>query len=204
MSTTSAPEPTFHDVVRRQRMVRPPYEDRPIPHEVLERVVADARKAPSAGFSQGFAFLVLTGDETDVFWRHATPTTPEEEWRRAPCVVLPLQNKQAYLDRYSAPDKAHTGMGGNEAAWPAPFWTVDTSFAAMILMLSANAHGLGAWFFGIFNGEKELLAELGVPPEFTAIGALTLGYRKEGAPRTGSVLKRPRTPFEEFAHFGKW
>jgi nitroreductase len=195
-------EPAFADVIRRQRMVRPPYQDREVRREVLDRVLADAQKAPSAGFSQGFAFLVLTGDETKTFWHYTRPSDADK-WH-APVVVLPLENQQAYLDRYSEPDKAHSGMGGNAAAWPAPYWTVDTSFAAMILLLSANAHGLGAWFFGIFAGERELLEELGVPPEFHPIGAITMGYRREDEQRRGSVTTRPRTAFTDFVHYGRW
>ncbi|HZQ27338.1 MAG TPA: nitroreductase family protein, partial [Acidimicrobiales bacterium] len=131
-----ATAPTFGDVVRRQRMVRPPYQDRAVPRLVLDQLLADAQKAPSAGFSQGFAYLVLEGEQTEVFWRHTRPQDPPGTWS-APVVVLPLENKQAYLDRYSEPDKAATNMGGNESAWPVPYWTVDTSFSAMILMLSA-------------------------------------------------------------------
>src|SRR5207302_500978 len=48
----------FQDVVRKRKMVRS-FEDRPIPHESVERILANARRAPSAGFSQGWGFLVL-------------------------------------------------------------------------------------------------------------------------------------------------
>jgi len=40
----------FQDVVRKRKMVRS-FEDRPIPSEVVERIVANVQKAPSAGFS---------------------------------------------------------------------------------------------------------------------------------------------------------
>ena len=49
----------FADVVRRRRMVRDYDPDRPVPAEVRERLLEHAIRAPSAGFSQGWAFLVL-------------------------------------------------------------------------------------------------------------------------------------------------
>ena len=45
------------------------FEDRPIDPAVLERIIANAQRAPSAGFSQGWAFLVLDGKaETETYW----------------------------------------------------------------------------------------------------------------------------------------
>ena len=49
----------FGEVVRRRRMVRDYAPDRPVPAEVRERLLEHAIRAPSAGFSQGWAFLVL-------------------------------------------------------------------------------------------------------------------------------------------------
>ncbi|MCA1846429.1 MAG: nitroreductase family protein, partial [Actinobacteria bacterium] len=58
----------FEDVVRRRRMVRN-FEDRPVPGDVVERLVANALRGPSAGFSQGFELLVLNGpEETGRYW----------------------------------------------------------------------------------------------------------------------------------------
>src|SRR5690242_21378298 len=103
----------FADVVRRRRMVRDYDPDRPVPPEVRERLLEHALHAPSAGFSQGWAFLVLeTPEERDRFW---TATTSAEDaaamdsWlvrmRRAPLIIVPLSHERAYLERYAEPDK---------------------------------------------------------------------------------------------------
>ena len=123
---------------------------------------------PSAGFSQGLAFVVLTEpDRRRLFWE----TTSGPEWRgesesvpltRAPVVIVPLAHKQAYLDRYALPDKAHTPLA-QEEYWPAPYWDIDTGFGVMLILLTAVDLGLGALFFGIFQGERALMAALGVP-----------------------------------------
>ena len=50
----------FADVVRKRRMVRNYDPDRPVPPELLDQLLEYAIRAPSAGFSQGWGFLVLT------------------------------------------------------------------------------------------------------------------------------------------------
>lgn len=183
-------------------MIRPPYADAPVPQDLLVAVLDAGRKAPSAGFTQGMAFVVLRGDETRRFWELTWPTEGGEP-PQAPVVVLPLENKSAYLRRYGEADK-NSLITADETTWPVPYWTVDCAFATMTVLLAANAHGLGAWFFGLVQGTGELLAELGVPADFRPIGAFTLGVRPDQAPRSGSVLSRPQKPLSERVHFGRW
>ena len=194
------------DAIRRRRMVRS-FEDRSVSPEVVDAVLAHAVQAPSAGFSQGWAFVVLEGpDQTGVFWR--TTTTPE--WRastrragllRAPVVVLPLAHRQTYLDRYAEPDKEGSGLD-RPKAWPVPYWLIDTGFATMLMLLSASDSGLGAAFLGIFRGEGELRAALGIPDEYEPIGAVAIGYP---APDLRSQsLARGRRPMSQVVHRGRW
>jgi len=193
----------FSEVVRRRRMVRA-FDDRPVAREVVERLLRNAVHAPSAGFSQGFAFVVLEGPaQTGPFWdRVLDPSWGRDGLRSAPVVVVPLSNKQAYLDRYSLPDKAAFGMG-EESAWPVPYWDIDAGFATMLLLLSVVDEGLGAVFVGLFRGERAALAALGVPESYRAIGAVALGYRAEGE-RSQPSWKGGRKPFDDVVHFGRW
>ncbi len=194
-------------VVRRRRMVRS-FEDRPVPPEVVDRILENALHAPSAGFSQGWAFVVLEGrEQTSVFWE----TTTDPSWRdrpnwpelmNAPVVILPLSHKRAYVERYSEPDKEGTEMD-DEAKWPVPYWDIDTAFASMIMLLTVVDAGLGALFFGIVHGEREMLAALGVPDGYRPIGAIALGYPAAGD-RPSPSLARGRRPVEEVVHRGRW
>lgn len=167
---------------------------------MLDRILANSQRAPSAGFSQGFNFLVLEDADARTFWRITSPRRGEHF--TTPAVIVPLADKQAYLDRYREPDKAGLGLE-KEENWPVPFWLVDTSFATMIILLSATAEGLGCWFFGIFQGEDELLQHFEVPGRFKPIGAIALGYPAERSVRSPS-LKRGRRAFEEVFHKGRW
>src|SRR5438477_12895645 len=99
----------FGEVLRRRKMVRTYTSDRVDP-DVLDRILDRARRAPSAGFSQGVSFLVLSGpEETARFWEAARD--PEEaEWPgpgmlAAPVLVMPMAAKDVYLDRYAEEDK---------------------------------------------------------------------------------------------------
>ena len=195
-------------MVRRRRMVRNYDPDRPVPAEVVDRLLDYAIHAPSAGFSQGWAFLVLE-DAADRarFWTASTPPDPgvPDSWltgmSRAPLIIVPHSNKGAYLDRYAAPDKGWTDR--DEARWPVPYWHIDAGFASLLMLLGAVDEGLGACFFGI-PGDRtvEFRKAFGVPEAYTPIGAITIGYR---APDTLSPsLRRGRRQVPEVTHRGRW
>ncbi|MEO7235622.1 MAG: nitroreductase family protein, partial [Lapillicoccus sp.] len=53
----------FSDVVHRRHMVRRYDADRPVPPDALRACLDHAVRAPSAGFSQGWDFVVLEESE---------------------------------------------------------------------------------------------------------------------------------------------
>jgi nitroreductase len=181
------------------------FQHRPIAREVVDRLLEAGRHAPSAGFSQGFAFLVLEGPEqTAGFWEKVSgdPEWPREGLRRAPLIVVPLASKQAYLDRYAEPDKGWTDRA--ESRWPVPFWIVDTAFAAMLILLAAVDEGLGALFFGLLPPDPAALHRAyGVPDDYQPIGAIAIGHPAPD-PIVSSAQRRPRKPFDEVVHRGRW
>lgn len=197
----------FQDVVLGRRMVRD-FSGEPVDRPLIEQLVANATHGPSAGYSQGLALVVLTDPgQRRLFWE----TTSGPEWRgesesepltRAPVVIVPLAHKQAYLDRYALPDKAHTPLSRQEN-WPAPYWDIDTGFAVMLILLSAVDLGLGALFFAIFQGERALLEALGVPEGFRCIGAIALGHPTPGE-RSRPTLPTGRRRLDEVVRWERW
>jgi nitroreductase len=181
---------------------------------VVDRLLANALRAPSAGFSQGWAFLVLTtAEERSRFWAATTESSepdPSESsesdpWlrgmRNAPLLIVPLSHKQAYLDRYAAPDKGWTDR--DEARWPVPYWDIDTGFATLLMLLTAVDEELGACFFGVPPAQMTSFREaFGVPGEFTPIGCLAVGY--PAPDRRSPSLKRGHRPVEDVVHRGSW
>lgn len=187
----------------------------PVTPELVERLVDLASRAPSAGKTQGWHFLVLQDDETSKFWNTTLPTEKRAsfKWKHlldAPIIGLVFADSAAYVARYSEPDKSSTGLGASESSWPTPYWTVDASFATMTLLLAAHDAGLGALFFAVFSGEAELRKLLGVPSDLQLIGAVAMGWpltqelSAGGSSEKGLSASRKRRTPSQITHFGKW
>ena len=181
----------------------------PLPAGALDRMLDNAVRAPSAGFTQGWAFLVLEGrEETDRLWDASFPSGDDRDGFGyqglfdAPALILPFANKQAYLDRYAEPDKGVVDK--SEAFWPAPYWDIDVGFASLLMLLTAVDEGLGALFFG-FPAERvdAVCAAFGVPASYRPIGAIAVGYAAPGDVPSPS-LKRGRRRPAEVVHRGRW
>ncbi|RLE21157.1 MAG: nitroreductase family protein [Actinobacteria bacterium] len=201
----------FAEVVRNRRMTRA-FESTPIESSVLDEVVDLSSRAPSAGKTQGWHLVVLQGSQTSIFWDSTLPAVRRESFRwkqllSAPVIALPLADAKAYTDRYGEPDKVQTGLGAGQSAWPVPYWTIDASMSVMTMLLAAENVGLGALFFGVFRGERDLRQALGIPAELELLGALALGYpvgqAEESAGSARSSGRRRRTP-AQIMHQGRW
>ena len=196
----------FSEVVRRRRMVRAYDPSRPVPPGIRDKLLANARHAPSAGFSQGWGFLVLeAGADRDLFWSVTTEEGEADSWLSgmtdAPLLIVCFSHKAAYLDRYAEPDKGWTDRDENR--WPVPYWDIDTGMAALMILQTAVDQGLGACFFGI---PPEFIPPLrdafGVPDTFSPIGVVSVGYRRSD--QASPSLRRGRRGADEVVHHGRW
>jgi nitroreductase len=195
----------FQAVVRARRMVRS-FQRRDLPIEIVDRILANAQRAPSAGFSQGWAFLALHGyAETERYWSVAGPEREAFAWPElfnAPLLVICLSNKSAYLDRYAEPDKGWTDRA--ETRWPAPYWDIDTGMAAVLMLLTAVDAGLGALFFGVPPSKiARLRGAFEIPDAFHPIGCVAVGY-PSATDRPSPSLQRGHRPADEVVHRGRW
>jgi nitroreductase len=195
------------EAIARRHMTRN-FTGQPLEGGLVEALLADALRAPSAGNSQGREFVVLEGPkQTDRYWQ----ATTDESWRttsrrypglsQAPVIVLPFADPEAYRDRYTEPDKARPD--GRVVEWVVPYWYVDTAFAVMHLLLGAADRGIGAAFLGNFRGEDELSESLGVPRRFQLLGAVLLGEAAVPDPPSSSA-NRPRRTLQDSVHHGRW
>lgn len=197
----------FQDVVDRRRMVRS-YDERPVDPAIVERALRNAVRAPNAGFSQGWAFLVLDTPADVARWWRATSDDVEhpDAWlagmMRAPVVVVPCSSKAAYLSRYAEADKGWTDR--DEARWPMPFWHMDAAMASLLIMQTVVDEGLGSCFFGIPpERDAEVRREFGIPEGFDPVGVMTIGHPASGGAK-GSPSRRARKPLAEVVHRGQW
>jgi nitroreductase len=187
-------------------MVRNYDAERPVPREMIEKLLEYAIRAPSAGFSQGWGFLVLTSAaDRQAFWAATTDGEEPDSWLRglmsAPTLIIAHSNKGIYLDRYAQADKGWTDR--DESHWPVPYWDIDTGFASLMMMLGAVDEGLSTCFFGVPPEHfADYRTAFDVPADYVPIGVLSVGYR---APDMRSPsLRRGRRPISEVAHWGRW
>lgn len=188
----------LRDAIRRRRMIRTYDSARHVPRELVEDLLDLAIRAPSAGHTQGWRFLVLdTPLARDAFWA-ATSDGPPDSWLRrlqtAPTLVIFFSDRLAYLDRYAEPDKGWTDR--DESRWPVPYWHVDTGMAAMIFLLGAVEAGLGACFFGVPPDHwPALFSAFNVPEGLAPVGVVSLGH--PAPDRRSPSLKRGRRPLTD-------
>ncbi|MDP8959713.1 MAG: nitroreductase family protein [Actinomycetota bacterium] len=194
----------FSEVVRRRRMVRN-YRPEPPGMEAIERIVAIARRVPSAGFSQGQYLVVVTEAQTrraiaELAGEADYVASGFDPWMSgAPVHVVVCTSEADYHSRYREPDKLRDDA--TEIEWPVPYWYVDAGATMMLLLLTAVDEGLAAGFFGVHRlaGLGELL---GIPSHVTPIGVVTLGY--PAPDRRSHSLRRGWKPLEQVVHWQRW
>jgi nitroreductase len=188
-------------------MVRRYDAKRPVPPEIINTALGNAVRAPSAGFTQGWDFVVLTtAEQRQSYWAATADLDDEpDSWlvglQTAPVLILCLSDEGAYLRRYAEPDKGWTDM--DPARWPVAYWDIDTAMAALLILLTATAEGLGACFFGVPpEAHEHVLEAFGIPRARHLVGVVSLGYPLPHA--RSSSLKRGRRGLDEVAHFGSF
>ena len=180
----------------------------PVEPAVVDHLIDLARRAPSAGNSQGWAFVVLEGAaQTARYWDVTMPPPRREGFRwpglvAAPVLIVALVKPDIWVHRYAEADKAATGLGVAADEWPVPYWWVDGGMAVEHLLLGAVEAGLGACFFGVFDHEEAVLAALEVPAGWRALGAVAVGHPATDEP--GRSARRGRLPLEDVLHRGGW
>lgn len=196
---------TLGRLLRRRRNVYG-FSTRPLPADVLKRVLENATHVPSAGFTQDFDFVVVKADATK---RKLAEAANQGEYERAglasgdfisraPVVVVPCGSKARYEARYGRPGEANSRL---------PWWVVDASFAAFALILSAFEEGLGASFVGALDDQK-VAAILNLPKDGSVVplAVVPIGYPD---PAEIGLWKQRRArsirrPLSEVVHYESW
>lgn len=196
----------FADVVRRRRMVRHFAPD-PIGREVLERIVATAQRAPSAGFSQGQRVVVVTEPArrrrlAELAGEAFYTGSGFDPWiSEAPALFVPCVSAKVYLDRYDEPDKRDPDAPpGTEDEWPVPYWWMDGGCTVMLILLAAVDEGLAAGFAG--GDVHAMRDELGIPPDYSPLGVIPVG--RPLPDKRSPSLARGWRPTDEFARWERW
>lgn len=185
----------FERVVHKRRMIRA-FKPKPIPYEKIRRILELAQHYPSAGFSQGMAFILVTEPERVRRLRELNRLRGD-----APVLVVPCVSEKLYHDRYHEPDKLLPD--GSEIDWPIPYWYFDSGCASLLVLLAAVDEGLAAYLAGAFRPEL-LREELRIPDHYVPVGVISIGYPDYKRHVPSPSLDRGRRPFDQTVHLQHW
>lgn len=181
------------------------YADEPLDDAVIERIVSAGQHAPSAGFSQGVVYVVVTDKTT----RKAIADIAGEEnyvaggfdrfISGAPVQIIICTSEKVYHERYNERDKKPEGQ--DEIDWPIPYWHTDAGASMMAVLLAATNEGLGSAFIGVMD-PGQLQDLLGIPDDYLPIGVAMVGHTAPDK-KSGS-LKRGRRKLEDVLHRERW
>ncbi len=150
------------ETIHTRRSIRK-YRDRPVPEELIQKLLAAAMQAPSARNEQPWQFVVIDD-------RTMLAKIPEFMPNAAMAAQAPL----AIL------------VCGDLGLEKSPgYWVVDCAAAVENLLLAAHALGLGAVWCGVYPRDKRMdgLQQLvGLPKNVIAHSLVVLGYPAEQAP----------------------
>jgi nitroreductase len=196
----------FSDIVRKRRMVRH-FTTEQVDPSTIERILQLALHAPSAGFTQGQSFVVVTRPDLK---KRIAQLAGEEEYissgfhafvSESPVLIVPCTSEAAYHRRYREPDKINED--GSEIAWPVPYWYMDVGCSVMLVLLAAVDEGLAAAFAGIpaphFQDFRTLLR---LPQDVMPVGVIPIGHPAPDVPSPS--LKRGRKLHQEVIHYEQW
>jgi nitroreductase len=154
------------EAIQERRSIRA-YEDKPVPREVMEKILEAARLAPSARNSEPWHFIAVT----DKAKRKALSGGLYAKFlAQAPLVIVACGDKKASSDWY----------------------VIDTALAVENMVLTAVSEGLGTCCVGSFN-EKEIKAVLKIPENFEVLVMLAVGYAGKKLDLSSKLLNLVRS-----------
>ena len=162
------------EAIKKRKSVRS-YEDKPVPKELLVKILEAALAAPSAKNVQPWHFIVVT----------------ELEKRKA--------LSKGIFAKFLTETPAVIVLCGDEKASP-DWYVVDVALAGENMVLAATAEGLGTCWVGSFE-EKDVKTLLAIPANLRVVALMAVGYAKEKISITTKMIQfiRRRKTLSEIA-----
>jgi len=199
------------------------FTDEPVPREVIERVLDNARFAPSGGNRQGWRVIVVTDADTRLRLRelYAQPWAAYTE-RTGMRALLDNADQRGVPDgrlrmMRGADEYAHTfdrvpvhllicvaldALAIVDRGLDRPSIVAGASIYPFVqnILLGLRAEGLGASFTTLLTpAEPQVRELLGIPDGIGLAGHISVGYRADPWPK-----KLSRRPVSEFAFAERW
>ena len=172
----------FDEVVKKRKMIREYQQDRQIPTEIINKLLKNAHRSPSAGHTQVQDFIVIIDPIRQKKLYQASLEQSQVE--DASVLIVVCSNTSRSVNRY--------GKRGTEF-----YSVIDGAFASMIILLSAVNEGIGASFVGAFEDNK-VSKILGLPVHVIPMGIIALGYPAEKPERFERIELNKLVHYERY------
>jgi nitroreductase len=174
-----AAEKCLDGLLHRRRMVRK-FAAAPVSDETIRRLVDHATRAPSAGHTEPWSFVVVREPKTRVALARAA--LGQRFVAEAPVAIVACADRSRVTPRYGARAEQYA--------------LIDTAFASLLLLLAVVEEGLGATFVGAFR-DAEVAKILGLPSDVQPVAIIPVGAPAESPPKlrrrkTAQVLRHER------------
>ncbi|MCW2504745.1 MAG: cob(II)yrinic acid a,c-diamide reductase [Actinomycetia bacterium] len=202
----------IYDVIHRRRDVRGQFTGKPIPEEVLHRILSAAHAAPSVGLSQPWDFVLVRDlDTRRAFHEHvhaeraafAATLTGDQADRFARIKIDGIaESTLSIVVTYDA-ERGGPAVLGRHAIADAGLYSV--CLAIQNLWLAATAEGIGVGWVSFYR-EPWLRELLSIPATIRPVAWLCLGpvTHLETVPDLERHGWRRRTPLEQAIHENRW
>jgi nitroreductase len=172
----------FDEVVRKRKMIREYQQDSQIPTEIINKLLKNAHRSPSAGHTQVQEYIVVIDPITKK--KLCQASLGQSQVEDASVLIIVCANTSRSVIRY--------GKRGTDF-----YSIIDGAFASMIILLSAINEGIGASFIGAFE-DNRIVKILGLPVHVKPIGIIALGYPAEKPERF------ERIELDNLVHYEKY
>jgi nitroreductase/SAM-dependent methyltransferase len=163
---------SIYDIIKGRRSIRK-FLPKPVPKEVILKLIEAASWAPSACNRQLWQFVVIENEYLKTKLKDVSPLI----LRINPPVVIYILYNKNYNPEHHA--------------------NVQSAAAAIQnLLLAAYSEGLGSLWMCETGKEENIKRALNIPEEYMVIAAVCLGYSDE------KIKPPPRRPLKEIVHFG--
>jgi nitroreductase len=169
----------FNELIRIRESIRSYDPDRPVPEEVLKRILDAGRLAPSANNCQPWKFILVSSPAM----LEKVKACYKREWLQTALhilVVLGVRN-QAWNRKYDGYNSVET----------------DVTIAMTHILLAAENEGVGTCWIAAFD--PEMLKEAIRPDANQEIyGLMPLGYPKPGFRKVSSKIRKSLEEIVEY------
>ncbi|MFD2205716.1 5,6-dimethylbenzimidazole synthase [Kiloniella antarctica] len=208
-SFSEAERDALYQTIFSRRDVRGQFTSKPVPEEVLSRILTAAHYAPSVGFMQPWNFILIRKDETkqrvhNLFKKaHDEAADMFEGEKRDTYKNLKLEGiKESPLNICITCDKDRTGPIVIGRTHIKAMDLYSTVCAVQNLWLAARSEGVGVGWVSILD-QKKLKQILKLPKRVTPVAYLCLGYVSEffDKPELQLAGWLPRLPMADVVNF---